>query len=201
MLLQIENLRTKLIGPIDLSLDTGECIALLGASGSGKSLTLRAITDIDPNDGDVRLDGRDRNSIAADEWRRLVGMVPAESGWWSDRVGDHFETGETVGPLLEHIGLPQALDWLVARLSTGERHRLAIARALVLQPRVLLLDEPTAALDEPATELIESLMRQQISRGVAILLVTHDRQQAARLAIRSHVIDKGRLVKPEPAAP
>lgn len=200
MLLQVNNLRTRLIGPVELSLDTGECIALLGASGSGKSLLLRAITDIDPNEADIRLDGRDRNSFPADEWRRNVALVPAESGWWGDRVGDHFEDNETVGPLLEHIGLPQALDWQVARLSTGERHRLAIARALVLKPRVLLLDEPTAALDEPATERIESLMHQQISHGVAILLVTHDRRQAGRMAIRSHIIEKGRFVKQEQAA-
>lgn len=200
MLLQIGNLRTKLIGPIDLSLDAGECVAIMGVSGSGKSLFLRAVADLDPNAGDLRLKGEERNTIAANEWRRRVGLVPAESGWWSDRVGDHFDPETAAQSLLAKVGLPQALDWQVMRLSTGERHRLAIARALALKPQVLLLDEPTAALDEPATAMIERLMQERLDGGVAILLVTHDLQQAKRLAVRTHIMQRGRLVLPEKGA-
>lgn len=196
MLLQIGNLRTNLIGPINLSLDTGECVAIMGASGSGKSLFLRAVADLDPSAGDLRLNGEERGTIAANEWRRRVGLVPAESGWWSDRVGDHFEPETVAQSLLAKVGLPQALDWQVMRLSTGERHRLAIARALALKPQVLLLDEPTAALDEPATAMIERLLQEQLDGGVAILLVTHDLQQAKRLAVRTHIMQHGQLVLP-----
>ncbi len=196
MLLQINDLRTKLIGPIDLSVDAGECVAIMGASGSGKSLFLRAVADLDPNSGDLRLIRQNRSTIPANDWRRRVGMVPAESGWWTDRVGDHFDPETAAEPLLEKIGLPHALDWQVMRLSTGERHRLAIARALALKPQVLLLDEPTAALDEPATVMIEQLMREQLDSGVAILLVTHDRQQAARMAVRTHIMERGQLEPP-----
>lgn len=200
MLLQIENLRTRLIGPIDLSLYAGECVAIMGASGSGKSLFLRAVADLDPNSGELRLNGRKRSAIPANDWRRRVGMVPAESGWWTDRVGDHFDPEADAEPLLEKVGLPDVLDWQVMRLSTGERHRLAIARALALKPQMLLLDEPTAALDEPATAMIEQLMREQLDSGVAILLVTHDRQQAARMAVRTHIMKRGQLEPPEKGA-
>lgn len=196
-MLQIENLRTKLIGPIDLSLGAGECVAIMGASGSGKSLFLRAVADLDPNFGDLRLNGQKRNAIPANDWRRRVGMVPAESGWWTDRVGDHFDPETDTGPLLEKVGLPDVLDWQVMRLSTGERHRLAIARALALKPQVLLLDEPTAALDEPATMVIEQLMQEQLGSGVAILLVTHDRQQAVRMAVRTQIMERGQIASPE----
>nr|AFI78745.1 ABC transporter, ATP-binding protein [uncultured bacterium ws406H10] len=200
MLLQIGNLSTKLIGPIDLCLEAGECVAIMGASGSGKSLFLRAIADLDPNSGDLSLNERNRDVIPANDWRSRVAMVPAESGWWTDRVGDHFDLETGAGPLLDKIGLPHALDWQVMRLSTGERHRLAIARALVLKPQVLLLDEPTAALDEPATAMIEQLMREQLDNGVAILLVTHDRQQAVRMAIRTHIMVRGQFASPDRGA-
>ena len=200
MLLQIANLRTKLIGPIGLSLDAGQCIAVMGASGSGKSLFLRAVADLDPNSGELSLTGGTEKRSPANIWRHQVGMVPAESGWWTDRVGDHFDPETAAVDLLEKIGLPHAMDWQVMRLSTGERHRLAIARALALKPRVLLLDEPTAALDEPATKLIENLLREQLDSGVAILLVTHDRQQAERMAVRSHIMQHGQFAAPKKGA-
>lgn len=190
-MLIVEDLRTPLIGPVSLSVGRGEGVAILGASGSGKSLLLRAIADLDPNEGTVTLDGESRGAIPADAWRRRVAMVPAESGWWADRVGAHFAPGGDTAAMLAAIGLPDALDWEVSRLSTGERHRLAIARALLLAPRALLLDEPTAALDRDATAGIEALIA---ARGdLPLILVTHDRAQADRLAARRYVMAGGRL--------
>ena len=172
---------------------SGECVTIQGPSGSGKSLLLRAIVDLDPNDGDVSLDEIARNKVPADEWRRLVAMVPAESGWWSDLVGDHFEPDNDPVALLDAIGLPDALAWKVDRLSSGERHRLAIARAIANRPAAILLDEPTATLDSAATQLVEAVLMQECERGVAMIVVTHDPAQAERLSERHYMMAQGRL--------
>ncbi len=205
-MLIVNGLRTKAGGPADFSLRGGEIIAVRGPSGSGKSLMLRAIADLDPAEGEVSLDGIPRARIPAPEWRRRVAFVPAESGWWDDRVGAHFPDG--AGPensgnstLIEALGLaPAVLNWEVRRLSTGERHRLAIARALVLTPKVWLFDEPTAALDAEAARRVETVIAEGRDRGVAILLVTHDDVQAARLADRTLTMADGGLVAPEGVA-
>lgn len=162
---------------------------------------LRAIADLDPADGEITLDGTARARIPAPEWRRRVGFVPAESGWWADRVGEHFADGGASSALIEALGIdPEALDWEVRRLSTGERQRLAIARALALDPKVWLFDEPTAALDAEAAQLVERVIAQGRDRGAAILLVTHDATQAARLADRSLFMAAGRLTEAEGVA-
>jgi ABC-type sulfate/molybdate transport systems ATPase subunit len=87
------------------------------------------------------------------------------------------------------------LDWPVARLSTGERQRLALGRALVRAPRALLLDEPTGALDEQARGLVEAILRHQLEAGTPILMVTHDRTQAERLAARIVHVANGCLLR------
>lgn len=190
-MLSVHGLHTKAGGPVDLGVAAGEIVALRGASGSGKSLLLRALADLDPAEGEVVLDGTPRAAIPAPEWRRRVAFVPAESGWWADRVGAHFTGG---AELVEALGLDRgALDWEVGRLSTGERQRLAIARALALDPEVWLLDEPTAALDAEAAGRVERLIREGRARGAAILMVTHDPGQARRLADRTLRIHAGRL--------
>jgi putative ABC transport system ATP-binding protein len=101
-----------------------------GPSGAGKTLLLRAVADLDPNEGVVTLDGRDRSTIAGPEWRRLVGYVPAEPGWWADTVGEHFGEWTAALAFVRDLGFPEAL---------------ALVRALMKRPKVLLLDEPTAA--------------------------------------------------------
>ncbi len=191
--LKVERLVTSLLGPISLAIPAGTCTSLMGASGSGKSLLLRAIVDLDPNTGAVFCDGRARDQMPATEWRRLVALVPADSGWWADRVGDHFPPAPDAAELLERLGLGGALDWDVARLSTGERQRLALARAICRNPRVLLLDEPTASLDEQSTGRVEDLVRGCCASGMGVLMVTHDRQQAHRLAGRRLTMAGGRV--------
>src|SRR5208282_3582871 len=89
-MLQVENLSVPGLAPMSFSLQTGECVAVRGASGAGKTLLLRAIADLDPNSGGVRLDGVDRSVMRAPLWRRRVGYLPAEPGWWTDRIGEHF---------------------------------------------------------------------------------------------------------------
>ncbi len=191
-MLEVEGLTRPPLAPVDLVVAGGECVALIGPSGAGKSLLLRAIADLDPNQGKVRFDGTDRDAVEAPDWRRMVVYVAAESGWWADRVGPHFEDPAAARPIVESLGLaPEALDWPVSRLSTGEKQRLALARALALRPRVLLLDEPTAALDTEASAAVEGALSDALADGTAILLVTHNAEQAARLAVRRFLMQDG----------
>ena len=121
-ILQIRDLRTNLLRPASLSLSAGECIAIRGPSGAGKTLLLRAIADLDPNEGLVCLDGRDRLTIAGPEWRRLVGYVPAEPGWWADTVGEHFSEWTAALAFVRDLGFPEdAKAWpsRVSRQASG----------------------------------------------------------------------------------
>lgn len=192
-MLDIQDLQTSLFGPISLNVGAGECVAIMGASGSGKSLFLRAIVDLDPSEGAVRLNDVERASVQAQEWRRRVAYVPAETGWWAESVSAHFPSGPELAPLLEAVGLADAAAWNVDRLSSGERQRLGLVRALLGAPSVLLLDEPTAALDATATEQVEALIRARYAAGVPVVLVTHDRSQADRLAERRYRMAGGKL--------
>lgn len=193
-MIEITNLRTQVVDSVSFAVTAGECVVLRGASGAGKTLLLRAIADLDPNEGGVRLGTIDRNSVSGPEWRRMVGYLPAEPGWWEDRIGAHFPDWAAAAPLVGRLGLPEeARDWLVARASTGERLRLALARALVGKPKVLLLDEPTGALDAASVAAVEALIAEKVAEGLAALWVTHDAAQARRVASRHLVLGDGRL--------
>lgn len=181
--LRIKGLHRRGLGPIDLQAEPGECVSLEGPSGSGKTLFLRAVADLDPAEGLISLDGVERNHMPAPVWRRKVGYLPPESGWWADRVGAHFDGLERAHPLLQRLDLStEALDWEVTRLSTGERQRLALARLLIGDPEVLLLDEPTSGLDQDNTRRVEGLLDERRAGGAIIIFVTHDPAQADRIA-------------------
>ena len=144
--LSLKDLQSPLAGPFDLELAAGECLAVTGESGSGKSLFLRMIADLDPNEGQVKLDGVDRSSLPSPAWRRRAPYVAAESGWWLKTAAQHFapERLDAARALATRLGVGTTpFEGEVARLSTGERQRLVIIRALVLDSPVLLLDEPT----------------------------------------------------------
>jgi len=192
-LLELDRLQRPAIGPVSLTLAAGECVCISGPSGTGKSQLLRAIADLDPHDGEVRLSGMPADSIAPPDWRHQVGLLPPESSWWLPRVADHFHAGALL-PLAE-VGLADAiLDQPVARLSSGEKQRLALLRLLANRPRVLLLDEPTANLDPENTRRVEALIAAyRESRGAAIIWVSHDRAQAARVCDRHYGTVAGSL--------
>ncbi|MCP5367548.1 MAG: ATP-binding cassette domain-containing protein [Hyphomicrobiales bacterium] len=174
----------------------GHCLVITGPSGSGKSVLLRAVADLDEHAGGARLDGVDRAALPATEWRRRVCYVPAEPGWWRPVVGDHFTDRDRAAGLLARLGLPaEALDWRVERLSTGERQRIALARAVAGKPAVLLLDEPTSGLDRDATGRVEDLLRELMGGGLALVLVTHDLNLADRLGGTRMAMDHGRLTE------
>lgn len=197
-MLNVRQLKRLSIGPIDLELKPGSITALVGPSGAGKSLLLRAIADLDPNDGEASVDGTCRSTLLAPDWRRQVMYVPAHSGWWADLVEPHFEgtSRARVVELLHQLGLEStALTWQVANLSTGERQRLSLARALAHDPKVLLLDEPTSGLDAENAERVEALMRKHANAGKSILFVTHDAPQAARLGDRVLRLESGQLIE------
>ena len=191
-MLQIDGLRRPGLRAERFGVEASECLPVMGPSGAGKSLLLRAIADLDPNEGEVRLNGAPRSAMPAPDWRRQVVYVAAGSGWWADTVTEHFADIDAARPILAPMQLPEdCLNWPVSRLSTGERQRLALARALCLRPPVLLLDEPTAALDEDAVVAVERLLLQEMDLGRAILLVTHDAAQARRLAKRMLFVADG----------
>jgi putative ABC transport system ATP-binding protein len=197
--LEVLKLARLHVGPVDLSLAPAECIAIQGRSGSGKSVLLRAMADLDPHEGDCALDGAWCSAMPAPDWRRKVTYVAADAGWWSDTVVDHFDDPGSVQPLLPRVGLPpSALDWSVARTSTGERQRLALLRALRPANRVLLLDEPTSGLDRESRDGVESLLRERLAAGSSIILVTHDPELAAQLAQRRFTMEAGALRETRP---
>ena len=193
-MLSVRNLAVAGLAPVAFDLDAGECVALTGPSGSGKTLLLRALADLDPNGGEVVLDGELRESVPGPAWRRRVCYLAAESGWWHDTVGDHFPDRAAARALLADLDLsPEFLDRAVATVSTGERQRLALARVLLLAPRVMLLDEPTSGLDDEAAARVESVLAKRLEGGVAIVLVTHDADLAGRLGHRRLRIADGHL--------
>jgi putative ABC transport system ATP-binding protein len=176
--------------------------ALVGPSGSGKSTVLRLLDRLaDPDSGAVTYEGtdvRDRDPLAL---RREVCLVPQLPALLPGTVEDNVRfaaelagTEPDVPQLLGHAGLAAEFAGRdVARLSVGEQQRAMLARALALEPRVLLLDEPTSALDAEAREAIEAtISRLAGDLGVSIVLVTHDREQAARLASYEVGVEAGR---------
>jgi ABC-type lipoprotein export system ATPase subunit len=173
-----------LAGPFSLELQSGDVLAISGASGSGKSLFLRMIADLDPNEGKVSLDGISRSSMPADTWRRLAPYVAAESGWWAETVPEHFAKNEKspARALAERLGIgPTQFDGPVDRLSTGERQRLALVRGLVLDSPVILLDEPTGPLDPVSVGKVETALQEHVAKGAIVILVSHDPAQSRRL--------------------
>ena len=194
--LDIKALHTLGGGCIDLRVGRSECICILGKSGSGKSVFLRLVADLDPGEGTVTLEGVDRNAYPGPEWRRRVVYQAAEPAWWAATVAEHFpaESHAQLADWLPEVGLSSEMPGAdIARLSTGERQRLALLRSLARKPAVLLLDEPTASLDLQSTLAIEALLSRQLSAGLTILMVTHSQEQAERMGHRRFEMAKGQL--------
>jgi putative ABC transport system ATP-binding protein len=195
---QVEQLSSPRVGPVSFALERGECMAVMGVSGAGKTVLLRLVADLDPGEGRVVLNGASRDAMPAAAWRRRVAYVPAASGWWAPQVAEHFaaDTNVEAKRLCAAMRLPgDVLERPVAGLSTGERQRLALVRALVQSPEVLLLDEPTSGLDAATAEAVEACLREaQDQQETSLVLVTHDPAQAARMANQRYQLEQGRLV-------
>ncbi|MCB1546709.1 MAG: ABC transporter ATP-binding protein [Hyphomicrobiaceae bacterium] len=181
----MDHLRLPGLPPLTFEIPGGECFAIVGPSGAGKTRLLRAIADLDPVDGHFFLDGAERGEMTAPEWRRRVRYVSAEPGWWEDTPRAHLpaQAMTRVERLASAVGLDmQLLDRPIAELSTGERQRLSMVRALVDEPKVLLLDEPTSALDAVAAAMVEELLRFQLLSRRVLVLVSHDKALIERMS-------------------
>jgi sulfonate transport system ATP-binding protein len=184
----------QILKSLDLDLAPGEFVALLGRSGSGKTTLLRTLAGLDPvTEGEVRTP--DRKAVVFQEarllpWRRIVDNVTLGL-----REGDAARRATVA---LEEVGLGHRLQAWPHTLSGGEAQRAALARALVREPELLLLDEPFASLDALTRlrmqALVQGLWRKH---GCAVLMVSHDVDEALLLADRVVVLEAGRIVASE----
>jgi putative spermidine/putrescine transport system ATP-binding protein len=201
--LQLENLHRqfgsfKALNGIDIALGEGEFLSLLGPSGCGKTTALRIVAGFDrPNQGRIVIDGKDLNGVPPH--KRDMGMVFQAYSLFPNmtarqnvdfglriRGHDKADRSKRVDDLLELVGLGHAGDRYPHQLSGGMQQRVALARSLAIEPRVLLLDEPLSALDAKVrVQLREEIRRIQLELGITTLYVTHDQEEA--LAISDHV--------------
>lgn len=188
------------LAPTALRVEAGEFVCLVGPNGSGKTSLLHAVAGIGPAGGNVRIDGVNPRGLGAEARKRLLSYLPASRDVrWPVSASDLVLLGLPAGTdpgevasLLGELGLEGFADRPVDRLSTGERSRVLIARALAAQPRLLLLDEPVANLDPLWQLLLMDRLRGQIREGrSAALVAIHDLDLAARYADRLIVMDAG----------
>ena len=197
----------EVVRGLDFAIGRGECFGLLGPNGAGKTTTLRCCLGLtDPNAGAITLVG-ERVPKSAREARVRVGVVPQMDNLDPDftvvenlRIyGRYFRVPdamlhERIPRLLEFAGLSSKGTSSIRTLSGGMKRRLTLARALINDPELLILDEPTTGLDPQARHLIWDGLRQLLTQGKTILLTTHFMDEAERLCSRLAVIDHGRMI-------
>ncbi len=192
-LLVVSDLRWICGGPCGFALDEGEIVTVTGESGTGKTLLLRSLADLDPHEGEVCLRGKAAIEYSPCDWRSRVAYVANESFWWCARTGDHF--AEMPVRILAELGFDEDVaNWPVERLSAGEKQRLGLLRALQQRPEVLLLDEPTSNLDDRWTRAVERLIATTCrEQRVGVVWISHDCAQVARVADRQFRLAGGGL--------
>lgn len=210
-MLQIKEVR-KRYGPtvavdgISLSVRAGEVFGLLGPNGAGKSTTIAmAVGLLRPDSGDVAIEGL--GSPADPEVRRAIGLAPQTLALYDDLTGaenlSFFGSLYGIGgaalagrvdAMLEFVGLADRRKHKVKTYSGGMKRRLNLAAALVHEPRILFLDEPTAGVDPQSRNAIFENIRELQRRGLTVIYTTHYMEEAQRLCDRVGVIDRGRLL-------
>lgn len=192
---------------LDFEVRRGECFGLLGPNGAGKSTALKLILGLAaPDAGEIRVLGLPVPQKAR-ELRRRAGVVPQADALDPDFTvaenllvfGRYFGLSDAlvrtrIDPLLEFAGLLGKRDAKITELSGGMKRRLTLARALVNDPEILFLDEPTTGLDPQARHLIWDRLRRLLADGKTIVLTTHFMEEAERLCTRLAVVDHGRLI-------
>ena len=209
-LLQVQGLQggygaTDIVHGIDLDLEPGEIVTIAGTNGSGKSTLLRGLFGLLPRcSGAVRLAGQDLSSLPTED-RIAAGLacVPQVANVFAQMSvleNLHVAAGGRIAARdLERVlaAFPPLRDRRAQRagsLSGGERQQLAFARALVREPKVMVLDEPTAALAPALVERVFDLVRGLPAQGVAVLMVEQRARQALAISSRGHILDQGRVV-------
>src|ERR1700722_16938080 len=206
--------RQKVLNGISLSVNRGETLAVLGRSGTGKSVLLRLIIGLDtPDSGAIRIHGQATAGLAIDqmgEIRKKMGFLFQHAALYDslsvqENVAfplEHHrkdmpksERADRVRQLLAEVGLERDIDKMPSDISGGMQKRVGLARALALEPEILLLDEPTAGLDPISSgEIDELVLKLQRERKMASIVVTHDLHSARTIAGRLALLDKGDVV-------
>ncbi|MCA1939147.1 MAG: ABC transporter ATP-binding protein [Dechloromonas sp.] len=207
---QLGDTTVHALAGLDLSISAGEYVAVMGPSGSGKSTLLNLLGLLDrPNAGSYRLEGRDVTTLSADEQAQVrstrIGFVfqsfhlvprltAAENIALPMMLAGiaRSERDRRVTEALKNFGLDQRADHKPDQLSGGQRQRVAIARATIMQPALILADEPTGNLDRHTGEEVVNLLEALNASGVTLVVVTHDPQMGER-ARRQLVMEDGRL--------
>jgi lipooligosaccharide transport system ATP-binding protein len=198
---------TEVVAGTNLAIARGECFGLLGPNGAGKTTTLRLCLGlVDPDGGTIELMGR---SVPAEARaaRERVGVVPQHDNIDPDFTvaenllvyGRYFGIADAairsrIPDLLEFAGLAGRSDAKIQTLSGGMKRRLTLARALVNDPEVVFMDEPTTGLDPQARHLIWERLRSLVAQGKTIVLTTHFMDEAERLCGRLAIMDRGRII-------
>ncbi len=195
---------TEVLKDVNLDIEPGEFFALLGPSGSGKSTLLRLIAGFNRNQsGQVLIDGVDVSGQPP--WARNIGMVFQSYALWPhltvwdnvafglvERKVDKATIRQKVGAALELVGLSAMGQRRPNQLSGGQQQRVALARTIVIEPQVLLLDEPLSNLDKTLrVQMRQELLAMQRRLGLTTIFVTHDQEEAMTTADRMAVLDKG----------
>lgn len=194
------------VAALSLSVVPGELFALLGPNGAGKTTTIRMLMGIlQPTAGAARIDGLDcfRDRV---EVKRRVGYLPDEPIFYDYLRGseivrfigemhglDRAEIDARVAPLIEKLELGDAMEEFAVNYSKGMKKKLALICALVHDPRLLILDEPTNGLDPFATRTLHAMIREMAANGKTVFFSTHLLDQAERLCHRAGIVFKGRL--------
>lgn len=192
---------------VSFTIETGQAVALWGANGAGKTTALRALLGVLPCEGELRIGGLDVRRRGR-EARRLLGFVPQEIAFPELTAGEalelfarlHGAPRERIAGLVTRLGLEEELDKRVQGLSGGRKQRLALAVALVADPPLLLLDEPSSNLDAAARRELIDLLAELKAEGKTLVFSSHRPEEVARLADRVLHLDAGRLVADLPPA-
>lgn len=199
--------RTALAG-VDLSVEAGEFVALVGPNGAGKTTLLRILaTLVRPTSGTVRIAGLDP-ARAGEEVRRLIGFLSHRTLLYDDLTAEQnlrfyarmydLDDGPTrIQDLLEQVGLATRRHDLVRTFSRGMQQRLAVTRAVLHRPQVLLLDEPYTGLDPNAAQVLTDLLTDLSEEGCTVVLTTHNLKRGLAVGGRIVVLTQGHLVYDE----